>query len=215
MKLLREYIRSLLVETAGGMLSEAAANLDDLESSGVYVVIEDAGDIDIFYADENGEERVMGSNPPYGSITIMKPDSGTGPCGDAYTLVFSEASKGWGPMLYDIAIEIATIRGGGLTPDRGTVSPEAMNVWRYYDANRSDVIGHQLDATDRDVKLGKIQKLTPDVDMDDCTQRSAMKDAKDQTGNKQNWASSPLSRRYTKSPSTIQALRFSGRLIEK
>ena len=207
MNLLREYIRELL--------TEAAAGIEDVEAANVYVAIEGDGDIDIFYADESGEERAMGSNPPYGSITIMKPDKGTGPCDDAYIIIFSEASKGWGPMLYDIAIEIATMRGGGLTPDRGTVSPEAVNVWKYYDANRSDVIGHQLDATDKDVKFGKIQKLTPDVVTDDCTQRSAMKDAKDQTGDKQDWASSPLSRRYTKSPVTIQALRFAGRLIEK
>ena len=207
MRLLREYIKELLLE--------AAAGVEDVEASDVYVVIEDAGDIDIFYADESGEARAMGSNPPYGSISIMKPDGGTGPCDDAYTIFFSEASKGWGPMLYDIAIEIATMRGGGLTPDRGTVSPEAMRVWRYYDANRSDVTSHQLDATDNDVKFGKIQKLTPEITTDDCSQRSAMKDAKQQTGDKQNWQDSPLSRRYTKSPSTVQSLRFAGRLIEK
>ena len=207
MNLLREYIKELL--------SEAAAGVEDVEASDVYVVIEGSDDIDIFYADENGEERAMGSNPPYGSITMMKPDDGTGPCDDAYVIVFTEASRGWGPMLYDIAIEVATMRGGGLTPDRGTVSPEAMRVWRYYEANRSDVASHQLDATDKDVKFGKIQKLTPEITTDDCSQRSAMKDAKQQTGDKQNWQDSPLSRRYTKSPSTVQSLRFAGRLIEK
>ena len=205
--ILRKYVRELL--------TEAAANESSLEQADAYIAIEDDGDIDIFYADADGHERAMGVNPPFGSITIMKPDEKSGPCGDAYTILFSEASKGWGPMLYDIAIEIATMRGGGLTPDRGTVSPQAMNVWGYYDANRSDVTSHQLDATDRDVKFGKIQKLTPDVVTDDCSQRSAMKDAKVQTDDKQNWSSSPLSRRYTKSPSTIQALRFAGRLIEK
>ena len=207
MKLLREYIRELL--------AEAAANPDDLETADTYVTIEDDGDISIFYSDESGEARAMGVDPPFGSITIVEPDGGTGPCEDAYTIVYSEASTGWGPMLYDIAIEIATMRGGGLTPDRATVSPEAARVWRYYDANRSDVTSHQLDAADWDVKFGKIQKLTPDINSDDCTQRSAMKDAKEQTGDKQNWSGSPLSRRYTKSPSTIQALRFTGRLIEK
>jgi len=207
-KLLREYIRELL--------SEAAANMESLERASAYIVVEDDGDvIDIFYSDKDGEERAVGVNPPFGSITIMKPDEGTGPCSDAYTILFSEASKGWGPLLYDVAIEIATMRGGGLTPDRGTVSPEARNIWNYYFTNRSDVTNHQLDATDRDVKLGKIQKLTPSIESDDCGQISAMKDAAAVTGDKQSWHESPLSRRFTKSPSTVQALRFSGSLIEK
>ena len=42
------------------------------------------------------------------------------------------AQKGWGPLLYEIALEWASQNSGGLTADRGIVSPKALAVWDKY-----------------------------------------------------------------------------------
>jgi len=56
-----------------------------------------------------------------------------------YSVLESEASSGWGPLLYDIALEYATRHGKGLIADRDNVSSDATAVWDYYLKNRSDV----------------------------------------------------------------------------
>lgn len=51
------------------------------------------------------------------------------------------AEKGWGPLMYDIAMA----NEGGLLPDRGSVTPSAKNVWKHYYNNRPDVRAMPLD----------------------------------------------------------------------
>jgi len=54
-----------------------------------------------------------------------------------------EADKGYGPLLYDLVMELISLKGdAGLMADRTDVSPAAKNVWRYYFHNREDV-GHR------------------------------------------------------------------------
>lgn len=48
------------------------------------------------------------------------------------------AKHGWGPLVYDVAMERATELGGGLAPDRGYVSPAARRVWDVY-LKREDI----------------------------------------------------------------------------
>ena len=51
------------------------------------------------------------------------------------------APHGWGPLLYDIAIELATKVSYGMISDRGSISDDAQAVWKYYKTKRtSDVI---------------------------------------------------------------------------
>lgn len=55
------------------------------------------------------------------------------------------ADKGFGPVLYDIAIERVQQLGAiGLTPDPDMVSDEARAVWLYYASKRNDVTKHPL-----------------------------------------------------------------------
>lgn len=50
------------------------------------------------------------------------------------------AEHGYGPMLYDIAMEMLYLIGGaGLMPDRSPVSKDAQAVWKRYYEDRSDV----------------------------------------------------------------------------
>ena len=212
MNLLREYIRELL--------KEAAMGVDALVANDVYITIDKEGLTDylIYYSNKDGIPTTMtDKSDVHGEITIMSPDEETGPCGEALNVVYAGAASGWGPMLYDVAMEVATQAGGGLTPDRNSVSNSAENVWNYYLGKRGDVQSHQLDLTDKDIvgasKYMKppvqLQKLTPDIDEDDCSQKRTVRAHRDE------WDQSSLSKRYTKAPTTLDALRAAGRLIEK
>jgi len=164
-------------------------------------------DVIFYYSYSDGEEI-----DPYAELQgmiIISPAGGElvggqkeGSCDGAWVVMEAEASEGWGPLLYDVAIEWATINGGqGLTPDRTSVSKEALAVWDFYLKNRSDVNNSQLDNLDN--------KLTPRIKQDNCNQKAAVKAAG------RDWHNSSLSKRYTKAPDVLQKLRAAGRLIEK
>jgi len=68
------------------------------------------------------------------------------PIGQAYgakEVAKSAAKKGYGPMLYDIAMNDV----GGLIPDRRSVSRDAKNVWKKY-MERPDIDHKKLDDVD-------------------------------------------------------------------
>jgi len=112
-------------------------------------------------------------------------------------------------MLYDVAMEVATLKGGGLISDRAAVSGDARKVWDYYLANRGDVTGIQMD--------DMLNTLTPE-EQDNCDQTVSLHNVRlsdlDDKGNSLKWTESPLSKRWTKSPTTIEALRAAGKLVE-
>ena len=101
---------------------------------------------------------------------------------------WSGATSGYGPMLYDLAMEWATANGGGLISDRASVSAPARKVWNYYMQNRGDVTVHQLDDLEN--------TLTP-ADEDNCNQTMA-----DSYG-LGDWESSSLSKLYKKSGTPV------------
>jgi hypothetical protein len=52
-----------------------------------------------------------------------------------------EARRGYGPLLYDLLLELAWWSGAkGVTPDRSGVSSDAERVWAYYAENRQDEV---------------------------------------------------------------------------
>ena len=207
MNLLREYIRELL--------TEVAKSPADLPGRIVVHIFEDGNSTRITYAKpikRQGSGFVYGrSKRPGGAIEIFRPGSieDDGPCGGAWQIGHSAASSGWGPLLYDVAMEWATLEGGGLISDREIVSGAARKVWDYYMANRGDVTGIQMD----DLK----NSLTPE-DEDNCNQQAAGSTSVGAFGaenaEKQEWVDSPLSKRWTKPPTTIDALRKLKKLVE-
>ena len=118
------------------------------------------------------------------------------------TISMSGAEKGWGPFLYDLVMEKATIHRNGIIPDRTMVSPAARNVWEYYLNVRSkkggDVEVKQLDHYPEPI-------ITPKDPSDDCSQISSQKHLK------WDWQDSPLSKIYSKKPTTIAALKKIGK----
>ena len=192
-KLLREYIRELLTEAARG-----PADLPE----GVFVEIIEQGEHAKFRYAYKEPAGWNARKTVSGKVAIMKPDH---PCGGAYEVVLSRASQGWGPMLYDVAMEWASQNGGGLVSDRSHVSPSARGVWDYYLSNRGDVQGVQLD----DLR----NTITPEEE-DNCEQGSATIGRSSAGMPKTlDFQESPLSKRYTKAPTTMNALEAAGKLV--
>ena len=165
-----------------------------------YVAVDIMGDeIRVFFSDAEGEE-LEGSIQ--GSVEVYDPGSDTGPCLNAFVVGRAFVARGWGPMLYDVAMEAAGKRG--LTPDRKLVSSDAERVWRYYMTNRSDVSTKQLDWSP-----GASKHLTPNP-KDDCLQTSMRSHDPEDA----DLLASPLSKvYYARGTPTISTLQRAGRLI--
>ena len=155
--------------------------------------------IHVWYSWVNGSPTSANDAPIYGEVEAYAPGGDTGPCLGAYVVRVAQATKGFGPLLYDVVMEVAGSKG--LTPDRSRVSPDALRVWSHYLNNRPDVTTKQLDFRNSDV-----------VDEDpnnDCGQKPARQYSPDDP------LSSPLAKVYyaTGTP-TVDALRAAGRLID-
>jgi len=71
----------------------------------------------------------------YGYFWLAPPDRNA--CAGALRMKYVAARKGYGPLMYDIALSMAP---KGIVPDRKHVSVHARKVWAYYFYNRHDVI---------------------------------------------------------------------------
>jgi len=112
-------------------------------------------------------------------------------------IIMSNADAGWGPMLYDIAMELSAPLG--IMSDRWTVSASARNVWNYYRDRRPDVKVVQYDNHDNE--------LTPQDD-DNLDQAAASFDPTSKP-----WYNSALSKAYvSKGTPTINALKQKGKI---
>ena len=201
----------LLLENWREYLVEGAKTADDLPDGVVIVAYDDDTSVTIVYGNADADHRSytasVENSPIKGEIHIGK--IANPPCGDAWRVGLSTADDGWGPLLYDVAMEWASRYGGGLIPDRVSVSKEARKVWKYYLNNRSNVQAHQLDDEDN--------TLTPG-DEDNCNQRVARKSTVPFIGGylTRDFASesNPMSKRYTKEPDTIRRLVDIGKFIQ-
>ena len=201
MKILREYIRELLTENRSGTVHPK-----------IYDMIASADEKGYKVATRNYEVVLYDKDPTVyqGAVkpiaSVQWDDSDTyGPCLGASHVSLSQAIGGYGPLLYDLAIEMT----GGLVPDRTQVSNSARDVWKYYNDQRDDVQKVQLDDLQN--------SLTPEEE-DNCEQLSAAKD--DSTGDlgagDWAWGESPLSKKYSKQGRPVyNELRKRGMLIEK
>ena len=109
-----------------------------------------------------------------------------------WEVVQAGAGDGWGPLLYDIAMEYASDGGQGLVSDRRDVSDGkdgAQNVWNYYLHRRDgvDVVAHDMD---------DLQNTLTDTPKDNIRQDIAKRIS---TGIER-WWDSALSKRFTKEP---------------
>ena len=134
-----------------GVLDEAMKTVADLPEDVVVVVLKepDGTGFQVYYALRDkptvrlkaGDlDRMEAGIDIYGTLHI-----GLGrnePYDGVYVLQSSKAKDGFGPLLYDVALEIAGERG--LKPDLLSVSDDASAVWKYYDDRREDVDSKML-----------------------------------------------------------------------
>jgi len=195
MKLIIKNWRMYLSEGEG---MKTVGNLPE----GIGVTIEedpyagDGGQVLVYYSKLSAPNEFIGWGSGIQGEIRLEPVqlSDEYPCSGSWMVAYSDATKGWGPMLYDVAMEYATLMGGGLMSDRTIVSDEAYAVWDYYLKNRKDVAKGQTDNEQDSFKNGR---------QDDCLQNSTH-DYAHKTQN--SWIKNPLSKLYSKEPTTIDAL---------
>ena len=182
MKLLRETIRRIILQEGMKMPEQ----LPDVV--GVVIDYVMSPIVSVYYAeiDKNGNIVTKLPSHPRGFVefSLNTERYKYGPCSGAAVVRETEASDGWGPLLYDVAIEVASTEANGLIADRRTVSSAARYVWNTYLRSRDDVDAFQLD--------DPYDRLTPEPD-DNCNQDVAMEDE-----DAYDWEESPLSKVYIK-----------------
>ena len=163
---------------------------------------------------EEGTRKVESTGIPHGLVSAVAPDPlvagawvNPAPCLSGFTIASAKATRGWGPLLYEVALEWASQGGrAGLMADRRGVSDYAVAVWDKYLA-RGDVDKKQLDIDPAGAKQFHTQQLTPDIPEDDCSQRSAAR-----RGGSDGWQDTSVSKLYNK-PNTEVMSALGARLI--
>ena len=200
MKLLREYIRELLLTES--IDPKIMSMIDKTEEYGWKVYL--FSDKVLIGPPEELERDIGRGRVEWGSADGGNAYGGDlGSCSGADMVGKSYASRGLGPLLYDIAIEWTD----GLMADRMEVSDEAENVWNKYMNSRPDIKAWQLDVR----KDYNMPQLTPDDEEDDCEQAVPIQ----RLGRA--WADSSLSKMYMKMRGTpvIDELESRGLLVRK
>jgi len=185
MRITESQLRQLIRKS---LLTEAAKRPEDLPSDvGVFASISPSGGSVQYVRPQNKVSPVGGKIFWRSNLGANKP----------YVIQQTyDTTSGYGPMLYDIALELCGARG--LMPDRDEVSAEARSVWNYYMNSRPDVRKVQMD--------NPSNELTPVTD-DNVEQSSA-----EQDGAVKKWMDSPLSKAYIKdNTSTIDRLKALGK----
>lgn len=188
MNLLREYIRDLLTESAA---------IDPK----IMKMIEKATQFGLFvFVRPNAVTIESQSGNVYAEVNWDDYED-YGPCLNGSYVQGANAQDGFGPLAYDVAIEVT----GGLMSDRTEVSDEAERVWDYYLNNRPDVQSQQLDI----MPDYGVPQLTPGNRGDDCDQIPA------HGKYEEDWHKSSLSKKFYKQGTPVMdELRRRGLLEE-
>lgn len=139
-------------------------------------------DIYFYYSTQDGQSYQL-NDKKMGQIVIQP--SRDNPTNLIYEVVWAQTQRGFGPLLYDIAMEFVsklTNGRGFLKSDPEAISKYAVKIWDTY-YNRSDVKHKQLDSLENEITPTKLDNVN-------------LKGAKDIYRNK--WISSPLAQGYQK-----------------
>lgn len=149
MKLLKEYIQLILQEKAVDSAQAAGEGLAlTVVDDDVYVLY-DPGAFDKIAQQPELLKKAMAKGDEnffiqrkciVGMIRFTAPEQG--PAWGANEIKLSAAEQGYGPLMYDIAMQLSP---NGIIGDRQSVSDKAKKVWTYFLKNRSDVKSLPLD----------------------------------------------------------------------
>jgi|7_EtaG_2_1085326.scaffolds.fasta_scaffold09012_2 predicted nucleotidyltransferase len=134
-----------------GIIDEAMKTAADLPEGVVVVVLKesDGTGFQVYYAERDkpnvrlkaGDlDRMEGGLDIFGTLHVGR--GGNEPYEGVYVITSAKAKDGFGPLLYDVALEVAG--EDGLKPDVEDVSDDASAVWKHYDTQREDVLGTAL-----------------------------------------------------------------------
>ena len=132
-------------------IDEAMKTAADLPEDVVVVVLKepDGSGFKIYYAERDkpnvslkaGDlDRMEAGIDIFGALHIGR--GRNEPYEDVYIVTSAKAKDGFGPLLYDVALEMAG--KSGLKPDVLDVSDDASAVWKHYDDQREDVDSQML-----------------------------------------------------------------------
>ena len=139
-------------------LDEAMKTAADLPEDVVVVVLKesDGTGFQVYYAPRDkpnirlkaGDlDRMEAGIDIFGTLHVGR--GRNEPYNEVYVITSAKAKDGYGPLLYDVALEVAG--ESGLKPDVEDVSDEASAVWKHYDTLRDDVRSAMLvDIRDED-----------------------------------------------------------------
>jgi len=142
--------KRLLIKSYVKLILESAPSAEDAEAAGLglYIAPKSSQKVYMLYDVAKLRELLEVDASPkkfsscvYGVMFIKLRSQQVAREWGAKQVERSAAQQGYGPLLYDIAMELE----GGLTPDRMSVSPAAEHVWDFYKDNRSDVEAKLLD----------------------------------------------------------------------
>jgi|15BtaG_2_1085339.scaffolds.fasta_scaffold03060_7 predicted nucleotidyltransferase len=136
-------------------LDEAMKTAADLPEDVVIVVLKesDGTGFQVYYAHRDkpnvrlkaGDlDRMEAGIDIFGTLHVGR--GRNQPYEGVYIIQSAKAKDGFGPLLYDVALEVAG--EDGLKPDVEDVSDDASAVWKYYDTQREDVGSTMLVAED-------------------------------------------------------------------
>jgi hypothetical protein len=146
--MIRRLIREMII-------SEGALTPRDLVDYGYHIEIRQGKAL--------SRVEIISAGIRKGFLTFSEQHDFDGNCLGSNVINSVEAPHGFGPLLYDITMELSGKKG--LTPDRRAVSKDALKVWNFYLNSRDDVSSEQLDDL--------FGSITPENDADDCRQSSA------------------------------------------
>ena len=127
-------------------LDEAMKTAADLPEDVVVVVLKesDGSGFEVYYAHRDTPNRRLKAGDLdrmeagieiFGTLHIGR--GRNEPYEGVYVITSAKAKDGYGPLLYDVALEVAG--ENGLKPDVEDVSDDANAVWKHYDTQREDV----------------------------------------------------------------------------
>jgi len=170
-------LRQIIREELQGeqLLREAAKGISDMQNEELRIVVEDSG---------NGKliELRTSDDSTIGHVQIAEHDEDLGQCYGAWMIESTkveDVASGFGPLLYDIAIEITG--NAGLMADRWSVSADALKVWEFYLKRR----GHEFEFRQLDMLQDLLaansmdgpnpgEQITPNDPSDDCDSDAAL-----------------------------------------
>tara|TARA_Y100000593_G_scaffold86957_1_gene166622 strand:- start:497 stop:1168 length:672 start_codon:yes stop_codon:yes gene_type:complete len=216
MKHLRQYIRKLILESSNPKILKG---VEEMKSRGLRLNFwapegRAPGQIAVYLYKPYKPHPVL--DPTYEEIGYVRTRSSYryhGECLDAYEITGTNVHPtlkglGIGALMYDVAVEIASMHDQPIMCDRTQVSTDALRVWNYMMNNPNEYEVLQLDnAIDPFV--------TPDDPEDDCVADSLRKHL-DRTGSytQAQWLASSITKAYKKKAlSTIDLLKREGIFI--